>query len=128
MPDKQEEFNPDLSSIEFPTDRITLGQIWRTWPQLHQKEEHLSRGASSDIDAIRAAQVERIAARQAWAKAIGLPKTANHYHRHEYVGYLNDIYKAYGLSAGKKQTEEMIRRFEAEASRLAKLSVGEGRG
>lgn len=128
MPDKKEEFNPDLSSIEFPTDRITLSQIWKAEPGLFDDPQNLSRGAPSDIDAIRAVQVERIAARQVWAKTIGMPRSEHFYHRPDYVGYLNDVYKKYGLSSGRKQTEEIVRRFESQAEQFARISIGEGRG
>jgi hypothetical protein len=128
MPEKKEKFNPDLSSIEFPTDRITLGQIWKAEPELLHDNQNMSRGVPSDIDAIRAAQIERIAARQVWAKTIGMPRDAHYYHRHDYVGYLNDIYKMYGLSSGRKQTDEMVRGFESQVEKAAKQSIGQGRG
>lgn len=128
MPDMYQEFNPDLSSIEFPTDRITLGQMRLLEPGLMSSGSAMAKQPLINADAICTMAIEQRLAKQAWAQAIGMSGVDRLDERDEDLEHLNEIYKMYGLSSGENQTQEMVRRFETEAARLGRLSIGEGRG
>lgn len=127
MPDANEDFNPDLSSIEFPSERITLGQLRKVEPEFLSTDRAMIDNHMTVVHGINALRIEQILARQAWAAAIGLPDPIPFRKRATEIEYLTDVYKDYGISTGPQQTEELVRRFETEAARLAKLSVGQGR-
>ncbi len=122
-----QDFNPDLSSIEFPTDRITLGQMRRLEPGLMTSGREMANQHLINADAICTMAIEQRLAKQAWAQAIGMPGVDRLDEREDDLAHLNEIYTMYGLSSGENQTQEMVRRFETEAARLGRLSVGEGR-
>lgn len=122
------EWLPDISSIEFPTDRITVGQMRRDQPELLDADRPFVRAHLESPDALYATRMEHVLARKAWAAAIGLPDPAPERERLEEIGQINKVYTRFGISTGRQQTLELVRRFEAEAAQLAKLSVGHGRG
>lgn len=128
MPNKEAEaFNPDLSSITFPSERITLGQMRKVEPEWFSTDREMLDNNLVVVHGINALRVEQILARKAWAEAIGLPDPDTFHSRATEVEYLTDIYKDYGISTGPQQTEELVRRFETEAAKLAKISAGQSR-
>ena len=128
MPDEKSQFHFDFSSIEFPSDRITLGQIRRMESETMTSNRRLIERHPSNIEAINACRMEHILARKAWATTVGLADPDPSYLRREEVDNLSHIYRRYGIAGGKRETNELIRRFEAEVERVARLSTGEGRG
>ena len=126
--DVDDNFRPDLSSIDFPSDHITIGQMRQQQPDILESDLPLAVGEPREIRAIHVARIEHLVAKKAWAAAIGLPDPAPSVRMQNELPIINDVYKLCGLSEGGKSTEELIRRIETEATRLAKLSIGEGRG
>ena len=126
MAQTDNDFNPDLSSLEFPSDRITLVQLRRVEPEYFSTDRQMLDNDLTVVHGINALRIELVLARKAWAAAIGLPDPDTFRKRPTEIEYLTDVYKDYGLSSGRQQTEELVRRFETEAARLAKLSVGQG--
>ena len=128
MPKRARESESDISSIEFPTDRITLGDMRRTEPGIMLNERALLDRHPVNIDAIAAAQIEHILALKAWAAASGRSDPKPLRSRRGSIEFLAQVYKDYGLATGRRQTEELVRRFEVEATRLAGHSMGQGHG
>lgn len=128
MPEEQKPDPYDFSTVEFPSDRLTLGQIRRQEPEIMTSHRQMGDRHPADIDALDACRMEHILAKKVWAKVVGMPDPHPRHIRREEVDNLSHIYKRYGISKGKLETNEIIRRFEADVERAAKLSMGEGRG
>lgn len=128
MPRQIRDFQPDISSIQFPTDQITLGQMRKQQPELLQNDRAMLDRHPADVEIINAARIEHILARKAWASALGLPDPDEFRDRKEELQYLTEVYKEYGIASGPKHTEELVKAFETEAARLAGLSAGRSPG
>lgn len=122
------EFPADLSAVSFPTDQLTVADMRKDQPDILNSHRALIDSRADDVYVLSTLRSEVMLAKKAWAKAIGAPEPWAVLPRRDLVTDLNHMYMRYGLSTGRKQTEELVRRFEAEATRLAKLSIGEGRG
>lgn len=120
------EFTPDLSKVNFPSDRITVKDMRRAQPSLLFSDRELLRFDRQlmHIEAIDTARVEHILARKAWAKALDLPDPHASHERLDLISFLDEGYQRYGISSGPKATLELVRQFESEAAQEAARTAG----
>jgi hypothetical protein len=111
----------DLSKIDLPSDQITMGTVRRVEPTAF--EPYISH-EPDDLGIIDTVATEILLAKDAYTKARGIkseiPMDAGE--RRQYILNLNDEYRAYGISTGVKQTNELIRNMERAAVAQAKQS------
>jgi hypothetical protein len=113
----------DLSKIDLPSDRITLGKIRRVEPEgfePYTSSEHIS---PDNIIATVATEILLAKAAYAKARRIDPKEPVDAGERREYILNLNEDYCLYGISTGVKQTTEMIRGMERAAAEQAKQST-----
>jgi hypothetical protein len=122
MPDETKDFALDLSRISFPTDRITLGQLRREEPAVFTSS-HLLEGHLTDIGALSTLHVEITLAEKAFAKAAGRPDPHRDDNRRELIRLLDHDYRAYGMSAGLRSTQELVRAFESLAAKQGRTHL-----
>jgi hypothetical protein len=113
----------DLSKIDLPSDRITMGMVRRAEP--YGFEPYLTHTDDAPDDIIATVATEILLAKAAYAKARGIKpeEPVLPGERHEFILNLNEDYRLYGISTGLKQTTEMIRAMERAAAAQAKQSM-----
>ena len=116
----------DPTSMKFPTDSITLGQMRAHEPNLFNSAA-LDKLRATGCDAIATHRLELRLAEQAVALAVGSSTQRPNDDRRDLVEMLNRAYKVYGVSSGIQQTWQLVRDFEAEAVRQAHMRVGKSR-
>ncbi len=115
----------NLTVIDFPSDRITFGQIRRYEPDLLD-EGNILKSDLSALDVIAIHYIEQNWARKVFAKAAGLPDPEPGMARQDTVDELNRAYKEYGISSGLNETRELVRRFESAAAAQGRAAGGPG--
>ena len=116
----------DHTLIDFPSDRITLGQMRKREPNLFER-------ASLEVESPAQAEghslysIELRLAERAFAAAAGHPLEEGSFDREWYLEVLDDAYQRYGLSSGTHETRELVRAFEAKAAEQAKQHRNRGR-
>jgi hypothetical protein len=123
---KKQTLVPDFSTISFPSDRITIGQIRQEQPDTFA-EDGLFTAHATYFLAISTVLCEQGLAKKAWAAALGQPDPEPNEDRLEQITMLNDDYVRYGLSTGIAKTREMVREFEKAVAKQALKSEGKGR-
>jgi hypothetical protein len=117
----------DFGTINFPTDSITLGTIRRHEPDMFTMDG--IGGATSNVQAIATLFHEEILAEKTFAVAIGRIDPHPDMPRPFLVRLLDGAYRAYGISSGPKQSVELVRGIERQASEQARaMKGGVGRG
>ncbi len=116
---------PDFSTIQFPSDRITIAQIRKEQPYMFTRDA-LGEAHAGNFDAVNTIRCELILAEKAWAAALGRPDPQPDCHRLEEIAMLNDDYVRYGLSTGIWKTRQLVRDFEKAVA--AQAQIAEGRG
>lgn len=125
MPEDKREFVLDASTIDLPSDRVTVGQIRRRQPYLFTSEGY--RQSLLDIDVIAIADVEVALAAKVFAATLKLPDPRPHDDPRDLVDILNTSYREWGLSSGMQQTKQLVREFQEAAVRQAKALRGKSR-
>lgn len=118
----------DLSKMEFPTDRITIGDMRRIDGHLFDAHPALHRVAAISIGALATSSFEHRLAHKAFNQAAGLPDPEPTLDRDEVVAGLSADYQQYGLSGGKRESAELIRKIESAAADQAQGQSRGGRG
>jgi len=122
----------DLSAIQFPSDKVTLGQV-RTLDHsvngagVFSSADALSNARATDIYSIIPILNEMKLAEKAYAKSLGLPEPWPLVSRAEVVRLLREQWKEDGISSGEQLSTQYIRDIEQAAVRQAKLQLGTGR-
>jgi hypothetical protein len=114
----------DHLAVEFPTDRITFGQMRRAEPQ-DFGPQHFDKLKGCDTFATHS--WELMAARKAFAAAAGLPDPHPGVDRGQIISTLNDAYKEYGLSTGLEMTRQLVRDLESAVANQGRAMGGKGR-
>lgn len=118
MPAKERPLKLDLAAIDFPSDKVTLGEMRRLEPSMFVPGKffqwHLD-----DVGIISTLDVEMVLAETAFAKRAKLPNPHPEVARSEAIAWLNDGYKECGLSSGLQQTKLLVREIESAAIRQA---------
>lgn len=126
MSAKQEVPPLDVTKIDFPSDKVTVGQMRRLQPESFTQANFVKlRG--DEIPIVSAMCLEEMLAQKAYASAAGLPDPYPDDDRLESIRWLYDEYAQYGLSSGVKHTRELVRGFEKAAVQLAKAALGQSR-
>jgi hypothetical protein len=124
----------DFSSIEFPSDKLTVKVLRKLHPELFDvgfcgermaddQPQFFFRenGNPPEVDALGGLlQEERRIAAFAYAKAAGLAMPPIDLELEISKEEVAKGYKFYGLSSGPHQTQELIRSIERQARQLAK--------
>jgi len=118
----------ELEKIDFPTDRITVGELRRRQPRIFNFLTHHSEHIDNVLLAGTMA-VEQELAFKAFARAAGLPNpdldpftSAS-----ELMRMLDRDYRRHGISMGNQQTKQMVRTFEKAAAAQGRASRGASR-
>ena len=103
----------DYTSIKFPSDRITVGDIRRENPERFESEV-ASRTDTLDL----VVYLERLLALGAYEKAMGkqgdsIGKTDMN--REDCLKELTEYYGTYGVAKGIHHTEQLVRDIETQA-------------
>lgn len=115
-----EDVPKDVSSIAFPSDAITLGQMRKQEPGLFT-DNALQSTKLLDCDAVATHWWERVLAENAIARAAGRSLPHPDVDRTHVVNdLLHEAYEMYGLSKGIHETGQMVQRFEQDAVRQVK--------
>jgi hypothetical protein len=112
----------NVSAIDFPTDRLTLGQLRRFQPEVFETLD----GDVTDIEALPTFDLERALARKSFALALGLPDPHPDDDRQVSIRTLDRDYRRYSLSSGLQSTQQLVREFERAAAEQAKAFGGPG--
>jgi hypothetical protein len=119
----------DLYAIEFPSDRVTLGQarkLERAFNGGHafSSSDALHDVRASDIYCLIPLSHEMLLAEKAYAKALDLPDPNAFLPRAALVSDLREQWKEDGISSGPHQSRQFIRDIEQAAIRQAKQHLG----
>jgi hypothetical protein len=129
MSEKQS-FPPiDLYAIQFPSDKVTLGQARKIDRELNgvgdfSSSRRLNNAHAIDILAMIPLTYELELAEKAYAKALGLADPSPLSTRAELVSALRDQWEQYGISSGPQQSTQFIRDIERDAKRQAEQHLG----
>jgi hypothetical protein len=125
MPAEDDTPKCDTGALAFPSDAITLGKIRHGEPHLFTWEAMRDR-VISDCDAISTLRIEMRLAEKAFTKGLGLPDPypSETEQRDVLIEDLDEAYREYGLSTGKRASLELIRRFESDAAAQAQRFRG----
>lgn len=107
---------PDLDAarIEWPTGQVTVGQMREVEPGLLD-ETWLGGKRVSDVELFDAYAYELLAAQKAFALAMGREDPYRGVSRGDILEFLGETYGKYGITTGKAQTRELLRRIEGSA-------------
>jgi hypothetical protein len=119
----------DISRINFPLDRVTIGTVRKAARRFDELEEQMFDDLEAGI------WTERLIARQAFdaelqgvkPNRIGKVNLELALDRREWVSGMDPLYRNYGLSSGPKQSAELIRGIEAQAIAQARALQGRPR-
>lgn len=128
MPQSEPEI--DHAKMQYPTDKVTVGQLRARQPELlNGKALYTSRLTNTTLAIVGTMSLEHDLAAKAFAKAAGLPDPDPDplVSRREAMRMLNEDYRRYGISSGLQQTKELVRAFEAAAARQGKAALGTSR-
>jgi hypothetical protein len=122
----------DLYAIQFPSDKLTLGQARKLDRKFNGQGEFSSSGRLNDahaydILALIPLSYEMELAEMAYAKALGLPYPYPPATRAKLVSDLRDDWEKFGVSSGSHQSAQFIRDIEQAARRQAESYLGKGR-
>jgi hypothetical protein len=113
----------DFTSIPFPTDQLTIGDMRKEDPDLfHGGYDSLSAPASH-INALATCHIEHKLACRAYVKALGQSDPYPLHPRQDDVDALVDSYRKYGLSRGKNESLQLIERIESAARSQASQHI-----
>jgi len=115
----------DYTSLQFPSDRLTLLDVRRAHPERFDVEGAERFADPDGVDHLplnTLLYMERLVARAAFEVALG--KSADLYAerglvREECLEEMAEMYQMYGLSTGPQHTEQMIRTLESQAAAQA---------
>jgi hypothetical protein len=111
----------DLSGIDFPSDRVTIGQIRREQPEYFEDYLPAQDHGLSALNIASTVAMEVSLAKNAYSKATGgAHDRISTSVRRERIEALHDDYVDYGISNGLAQTKELIRALERDAVKQAK--------
>jgi hypothetical protein len=111
----------DLSKIQLPTDRVTLGAIRRRQPELLPSAGIASAKRLSDVQIFCAADAEIALAQKCFADELGLPDPRPNDDVGELKELLGAEYKRWDISSGPTHTEQLLRDLVADAQEQARL-------
>jgi hypothetical protein len=114
----------NLSAIEFPSDRITVGQLRKEQPEAFDEIGKYTNITFRTVNVAATIATERKLVEKAFAAALGLPDPSPNYSRRYEIDMLNDDYCRYGLSTGKQATTQLVRELEKAAKLQAKQLGG----
>ncbi len=122
----------DLSVIQFPSDKLTLGQVREldhsvNGADVFSSSDKLSDARATDIYSIIPIFNEMRLAEKAYAISLGLADPWPFVPRAEVVRLLHEQWKEDGISSGPHQSTQFIRNIEQAAVRQAKQQLGTGR-
>ncbi|MCC7169908.1 MAG: hypothetical protein IT459_05640 [Planctomycetes bacterium] len=98
---------------------MTLGQIRRDEPSWFEPESFIKDQSLWAANITATLAMEYVLARKAFAKASGQPDPHPERNREEMMHLIDDAYRRYRLSSGRKATRELVRTFEAAATTQA---------
>ena len=130
---KKSEFPPiDLYSIDFPSDKVTLGQARKLDHAMNgngvfRSSDILNSVNATDILSVIPLSYEMELAEKIYAKTLGLPDPNPLSTRADLVSILRDEWKEFGISGGSHQSTQMIRDIERAAIIQAKQHLSNGR-
>ena len=113
--------SPQYTSIRFPSDSVTVAAVRRVHPNRFDVEDgrrFQTLEGEPEFTLGAALHVERILARAAYETARGNPDdylASCGLSREDCLEDRTDFYRTYGVADGRRQTEELIRRIEAQA-------------
>jgi hypothetical protein len=112
----------DVSALDLPSDRITIGQIRRSQPDCFDTYGKSGEHSVSTLNIAATIATELILARNAYAKALGRSpdEPMDEKERRDEILGLNEDYCEFGISTGPKHTFELIRKLESDAANQAK--------
>lgn len=122
----------DFTLIEFPTDRLTIKDLRKRWPQgfdIPPREDQTQWGRigpypRKDIDSIIGSVIdtERELAERAFCAALGkrVPEHLRGFLGEESAELLAQTYVEYGLATGEHHARELIRNIEAQGTAQAR--------
>jgi len=117
----------DYTTIVFPTDALTLGDIRRSLlPDIVRGEWPIS-ASLTDVKGIEEAWIEQTLAAEAFRDELGVPPELCDEDREAHVERLNDLYLRMGWSSGMHQTKEIVRRFTDAARQQVRTAKGKPR-
>jgi hypothetical protein len=102
---------------------MTIGTLRRLFPDLFHDEMRIDQCTLSELDVSSIIATELRLAQNAFNKAAG-ENTLTPLDRRDDILNLHTDYQAYGISAGLRQTFEMIRRMEGAAAKQAQQLGG----
>lgn len=108
----------DHESIDFPSDRITLGQMRRLEPRLFDAE-HLRNDSAAQAEGHSVYSIELRLAQDALDSALGLPASGSGFSREWWVEVLDEAYQRYGVSSGTHQARKLVRAIESAGASQA---------
>lgn len=117
----------DLALLEFPSDKVRLGEMRRHEPRLFTRDS-LPATQAADLEACDAWLTELALAEKAFDRACG--NSHGRYasdSRSRMVNQLDTFYRKYGISMGQRETQELIRRLESQAREQAPRSAAADR-
>lgn len=113
----------DPSSIDFPTDRITIGQMRKAEPNGWRD----AGGKRAGAEGLNIYALELRVAEDFFATALGLPSPESSLSLSDdesLVECFNDAYVKYGISSGMEKTKQILRDFEAAVKKQAEQHLG----
>lgn len=110
--------NIDFSKIDFPTDKLTFGQLRRRAAN-QAAFANLLQAELVDVDAFQVHCFEQTLAAKAVAKTVNAPDPDPTIDQASLISYLDEGYQELGLSTGIQQTRQLIRAIEDAACREA---------
>lgn len=119
----------DVTTIEFPSDRLTVRDMRRMDSHLFAGLRPLSDVDAFDITALAMCSWEHLLAHKEFARQLGLPDPDPKTSRAEIVEILAADYEAHGLSTGTHASKELVGRIVSAArAQAAALGRNGGRG
>ena len=111
------------SAIEFPSDRITIGEIRARQPEFFTG--HLSKHQLLDLVPMCMVDLENVLAERAFAATLRAPDPHQQDSDSRQLAHdLDSYYREWGISNGPEQSKELIRRFQQAAVSQAKAIRG----
>ncbi|HEV3304494.1 MAG TPA: hypothetical protein VG055_32890 [Planctomycetaceae bacterium] len=123
MPFRRQELAPNLATLGFPSDRVTLGQLRRRQPTIFDQNSKFRIPAGS-LEILATVHLENVVARRAFAAECNLADLFPNEDRRELIHLLDAEYRRYGISSGIHQTRQLLRELEAAARKQGREQSG----
>jgi len=112
----------DVTKLDLPSDKITVGTLRKRDPRVFADYHTMMDTSIADISIGAVIATELVLARNAFLQASGIVSedVIDPVQRREEIMNLNVDYCEHGISSGIRQTNELVRQLEHQATQQAR--------